>query len=239
MDNINKIDYSESIKYNADNTVNVPFSYAADWYINNVSMLKVCHLKHQNGNNCQRICDVIGECLSDCQNRNYKGNLKNAHDIHLCAHLSHNFTDVQLSQIIHINLDLSTRDMILKSRHTDHFTAKGIKMKILAPLNGASEKKIKETLNDQQKISNSNEPENSLAKYYQLTVSDEFWLCNGRDFGKVYIGLDDKYDLNIDHIPVLSVVIENNTGCGMPLAFALSNKENHMTIVLLKKSDLI
>ncbi|PKY38473.1 hypothetical protein RhiirA4_537325 [Rhizophagus irregularis] len=47
--------------------------------------------------------------------------------------------------------------------------------KILAPLNGASEEKIGEALNNQQNLcsKNPNEPENSPAKYYQLTVSDE------------------------------------------------------------------
>ena len=40
--------YTESIKYNPDGTVNVAFGRAADWYINNVPMLKVCRLKHQS-----------------------------------------------------------------------------------------------------------------------------------------------------------------------------------------------
>ncbi|PKB97860.1 hypothetical protein RhiirA5_432384 [Rhizophagus irregularis] len=79
-------------------------------------------------------------------------------------------------------------------------------------------------------IANPDEPEGSPARYYQLTVSNEFWLHNGKDYGKICIGLDGKYDLNIDRAPVLSIVIENNAGCGTPLAFALSNKENHMTI---------
>src|SRR5947199_6533740 len=157
------------------------------------------------------------------------------------THLPHNFPVTQTSQVTRINLDLSTRDMILKSRRADHHTAKEIKSKILAPLNGATEEKIKETLNDKQKlcsnnklrrlisrddkrtkgnigpwtflhnmvknslkssgavlyyqVANSNEPENSQSRYYQLTVSDEFWLRNGRDFGKICIGLDGKYDL--------------------------------------------
>ena len=71
-------------------------------------------------------------------------------------------------------------------------------------------------------VANSHEPENSSARYYQLTVSDEFWLRNGRDFGKICIGLDGKYDLNIDHAPVLSIVVENNAGCGTPLAFGMN-----------------
>src|SRR4051812_19236983 len=40
--------YTESIKYNPDGTVNVAFGRAADWYINNVPMLKVCRLKRQS-----------------------------------------------------------------------------------------------------------------------------------------------------------------------------------------------
>ena len=68
-------------------------------------------------------------------------------------------------------------------------------------------------------ISNLHEPEDSPFRYYQLTVSDELWLRNGRDFGKICIGLDGKYDLNNDHAPVLSIVLENNAGHGTPLAF--------------------
>ncbi|CAG8736943.1 12029_t:CDS:2, partial [Rhizophagus irregularis] len=79
-------------------------------------------------------------------------------------------------------------------------------------------------------IANPDEPEGSPARYYQLTVSNEFWLHNGKDYGKICIGLDGKYDLNIDRAPVLSIVIENNASCGTPLAFALSNKKNYMTI---------
>src|SRR4051812_37354446 len=100
-------------------------------------------------------------------------------------------------------------------------------------------------------IANPNEPENSPVRYYQLMVSDEFWLCNGRDSGKVCIGIDSKYDLNMDQAPVLSIIVENNAGCEMLLAFgnyfidllyfyilniiqsfvfflALSNKKNHI-----------
>jgi len=369
MDNINETNYRENIKYNTDGTVNLPFGHIVEWYLNNISMLKVCHLKHQSrqktpqlvkeeiieikrttdaidflewktkggtvkstnriddtiilttkgeellqeiqlglkrdkkclywvlycsgdGNNCQRMCGGIGECLLNCQNRAYKGNLKNTNDMHLChvrvilecqiswlntptplkitiqgTHVPHNFPVTQPPRVTRINLDLSTRDMILKGRRADHHTAKGIKSKMLAPLNGVSEEKIKELLNNQQKIcsddklrklivrddkrlkdnvgpwtilhnmvekilkpngfvlhyqiANPHEPENSPAKYYQLIVSDEFWLRNGRDFGKTCIGLDGKYDLNVDRAPVLSIVIENNAGCGTPLAFGM------------------
>jgi hypothetical protein len=181
------------------------------------------------------------------------------------SHVPHNISDTQQPHVTRINLNLSTRDMVLRGRRADHHTAKGIKAKMLAPLNGASEEKIRDALNNQQKvctndklrkliaqddkrlkdnvgpwtilhnmvektlkpngfvlhyqIANPNEPENSPARYYQLTVSDEFWLRNGRDFGKICIGLDGKYDLNIDRAPILSIVVENNAGCGTPLAF--------------------
>jgi len=42
---------------------------------------------------------------------------------------------------------------------------------------------------------------NAADRYYQLTVSDEFWLKNGRDYGQYYLGIDGKYDLNIDQAP--------------------------------------
>ena len=63
------------------------------------------------------------------------------------------------------------------------------------------------------------QPPDSSKRYYQLTVSNEFWLLNGRDFGKVCIGIDGKYDLNSDHAPVLSILVENAAGHGTPLAF--------------------
>ncbi|GBB97117.1 hypothetical protein RclHR1_02920002 [Rhizophagus clarus] len=78
-------------------------------------------------------------------------------------------------------------------------------------------------------IADINHPADSPERYYQLTISDEFWLRNARDYGKICIGIDGKYDLNL---PVLSIVTENNTGGGLPIAFALCNKENHHTIRL-------
>ena len=48
MNYINETNYSESIKYNANNIVNVSFGHAADWYISNIPILKICCLKHQS-----------------------------------------------------------------------------------------------------------------------------------------------------------------------------------------------
>ncbi|GET03954.1 hypothetical protein GLOIN_2v1542684 [Rhizophagus clarus] len=49
-------------------------------------------------------------------------------------------------------------------------------------------------------IADVNQPVDSPERYYQLTISDEFWLRNARDYGKICIGID--------------------AGCGLPIAFA-------------------
>ncbi|GBB93770.1 hypothetical protein RclHR1_22290001 [Rhizophagus clarus] len=59
-------------------------------------------------------------------------------------------------------------------------------------------------------IADVNQPVDSPERYYQLTISDEFWLRNARDYGKICIGIDGKYDLNLDRAPVLSIVTENS-----------------------------
>ena len=62
-------------------------------------------------------------------------------------------------------------------------------------------------------------PESSSEDYYQLTLSHDFWLKNGKNFGQFCIGIDGKHDLNNDKAPILTFVVENNTGSGTPLAF--------------------
>src|SRR5687768_1571713 len=110
--------------------------------------------------------------------------------------------------------------MVLKGRRADHHTAQGIKVKMLTPLNGATEEEIKKAFDNNKKICSNNklrkliarddkrlkdnvgpwtilhnmiekilkpngfvlhyqvaspdEHESSLARYYQLTVSDDF-----------------------------------------------------------------
>ncbi|UZO22615.1 uncharacterized protein OCT59_014975 [Rhizophagus irregularis] len=70
-------------------------------------------------------------------------------------------------------------------------------------------------------------PEDHPDHYYQLTLSNDLWLKNGKKFGNFCIGLDGKYDLNNDHALVLTMVIENNAGYATPLAFAIQTiKQN-------------
>src|SRR3954447_7393984 len=61
--------------------------------------------------------------------------------------------------------------------------------------------------------------ENQPDHYYQLTLSNNLWLKNGRRFGNFCIGIDGKYDLNNDHAPVLTVVVKNNARCTTPLVY--------------------
>lgn len=72
-------------------------------------------------------------------------------------------------------------------------------------------------------IADISQPVNSPDRYYQLVFSDEFWLKNARDYGKICFGIDGKYDLNLDRAPVLSIVTENNAGHGLPIAFGKLN----------------
>ncbi|CAB4395224.1 unnamed protein product [Rhizophagus irregularis] len=73
-------------------------------------------------------------------------------------------------------------------------------------------------------IADINQPADSPDRYYQLTISDEFWLKNACNYGKICIGIDGKYDLNLDRAPVLSIVTENSAGCGLPVAFGKPSK---------------
>ncbi|RGB39472.1 hypothetical protein C1646_811906 [Rhizophagus diaphanus] len=69
-------------------------------------------------------------------------------------------------------------------------------------------------------------------QFYQLTLSNELWLRNGKKYGQNCIGMDSKHDLNNDRTPVLVIITENNSGSETPLSFGISNKENQWTIKL-------
>ena len=80
---------------------------------------------------------------------------------------------------------------------------------------------------------------NNLIFHHQKTLysdfinwllSDDLWLKNAQDFEQSYIGIDGKYDLNIDRIPVLTIVTKNNAGFVTPVAFG--TKFNNIFIYL-------
>ncbi|PKY61806.1 hypothetical protein RhiirA4_432072 [Rhizophagus irregularis] len=148
-------------------------------------------------------------------------------------------------KISRLNLSRQVRDNIIVDRRSDHRTANSVKSKLLAPFNGAEENVLKEALTNQRQICNHDKLRSFLMRddrrlkenadekhFYQLTLSNEFWLQNSKKFGQECIGMDSKHDLNNDRAPVLVFVVENNAGSGTPLAFGLSNKENQWTIKL-------
>lgn len=245
-----------------------------------------------DGNSCQRVCGGIGECKEGCGNSELFNGLKNYQDMHLCqvrvkseVHFSSLTTSHPLlikiygthtpSNIIannsstpkieRLNLLKVVRDNVLLSRRADHRSAKGIKSKLLASVNGANEETLSQVITSQRVVCTDNKlkqlvarddkrlkdhvgswtilhnliietlkpkgyilyyqqpntlfPENSPQRFYQLTLSDDFWLKNTRDFGQICIGIDGKYDLNLDHAPVLSIVTKNKAGFATPVAF--------------------
>ncbi|CAG8591006.1 7080_t:CDS:2 [Ambispora gerdemannii] len=117
------------------------------------------------------------------------------------AHLPSHMIMSETSQISRINLTREKRDKIIISRHADHKTTKEIKGKLLTSLNNADENKLREALSNSREICDNktlkrfitrenrrlndntdlSKPEKTAEYYYQSTVSDEFWLKNGRD----------------------------------------------------------
>ncbi|PKB97279.1 hypothetical protein RhiirA5_468619 [Rhizophagus irregularis] len=258
------------------------------------------------GNSCERECGGIGSCKEACANYSLQNNKKNYRDMHLCklrvisesklswlskekplkikivgSHLPTNVLISHNPSVSRLNLSRQVRDHIIVSRRSDHRTANSVKLKLLAPFNGAEENELKEALKNQRQICNNDKLRSYLMRddrrlkensgpwtilhylvmdvlklkgfvlyyqqpdfsqpedekqFYQLTLSNEFWLRNGKNFGQKCIGMDSKHDLNNDRAPVLVFVAENNSGSGTPLAFGISNKENQWTIKLSIKA---
>ncbi|CAG8450024.1 15505_t:CDS:2, partial [Acaulospora morrowiae] len=82
--------------------------------------------------------------------------------------------------------------------------------------------------------------ENSADRYYQLIVSDDYWLMNGRDFGQHYLCIDGNNELNMDRATVLTIAVETLSGHSTPLAFALSNGDDkapvRITILAIREN---
>ncbi|CAG8507221.1 8491_t:CDS:2 [Scutellospora calospora] len=219
--------------------------------------------------NCQRVCSGFENCLPNYPNYKMKNNLKNSNDMHKCKvriitkvmlnmvrerfpiklyiesqHIPTNIFIQHESAVTCLNLSRTIRDQVILSRRADGHTAKEIKLKLLAPFNGAS----KEQLEQQEKYGTNifkekgfvlyyqqedqSFPSNSPEHYYQLTISDNMWLEQARNYGSFCFGIDAKYDLNNDRAPIHSLVVEDCGNWGTPIGFALSNKENINTIRL-------
>ncbi len=117
-----------------------------------------------DGNQYQRLCDSVRSYLKSCKNYNFLNNLKNGNNMHLCkvkvisecwlSWISSNFSlwitiqnqhkllSYQINpnniKISRINFTYIVRNMIATSWRIDHYTAKGIKSKLLKLFNNVS-----------------------------------------------------------------------------------------------------
>src|SRR6266542_4453186 len=139
-------------------------------------------------NSCQRVCEGIDKYKEGCK---FSNGLKNYQDMHLCqvrvkseVHLSSLTTSHPLLIEIHethaplniivnstpkierLNLLKSVRDNVLLSRRADHRSAKGIKSKLLASMNGVNKGTLSQALTNQRTICTDN-------KLKQLVVRND------------------------------------------------------------------
>ncbi|CAG8795424.1 38182_t:CDS:2, partial [Gigaspora margarita] len=145
-------------------------------------------------------------------------------------HIPTNVSIQHESAVTHINLSRNIRDQVILSRRADGCTTKEIKLKLLAPFNGISKEQLEQHNNyirddtgpwtilhrlsiEELKKSESvlyyqqedrTVTSNSSQHYYQLTVSDNMWLEQARDYGSFCFSIDAKYDLNNDKAPTYS-----------------------------------
>ncbi|CAG8831067.1 14848_t:CDS:2, partial [Cetraspora pellucida] len=109
------------------------------------------------GSDLQRSCGGISKCVETCNHYANEYNSKNPLDMHKCS--VRVITEVIISEV---DTDFPVH-MIIKGNHV--------------PQNIIQEKTVLSRIN-----LNTNAPENSSERYYQLTLSDDLWLQQARDF---------------------------------------------------------
>ncbi|RIA93464.1 hypothetical protein C1645_819316 [Glomus cerebriforme] len=128
-----------------------------------------------------------------------------------------------------LNLLRDVKVIIFISRRADHMSTKEIKAKLLASKNGANGITLSNALNKPKgyilyyQQPNLSFSEDSPQRFCQLTLSDELWLKNALDYGQICIRIDGKYDLNLDHALILSIIANNNADFANPIAFVDCN----------------
>ncbi|KAF0512380.1 gephyrin: PROVISIONAL [Gigaspora margarita] len=155
------------------------------------------------------------------------------------------------------NLRKSIRDQVILSWKADGYTAKEVKLKLLAPFNSILREQLEieeknrtnvclwpilhELILDELKKNgsvlyyqqeNQTTSLNLLQHYYQLTISDNMWLEQVCNYGSFCFGIDAKYDFNNDWAPIHALVVEDCRNWSTPIGFASSNKKNIYTIRL-------
>ncbi|GET01685.1 hypothetical protein GLOIN_2v1872702 [Rhizophagus clarus] len=169
-------------------------------------------------------------CWSWTINSEFPNGLKNYQDMHLCNE-PNIITNNTIPKIKRLNLLRGVYDNVLLSRRADHRSNKGIKSKLLASMNGANEEILSQELNNQKFICTDN-------KLKQFIAHDDKKLKNNSEFGQLYIGIDGKYDLNIDHTLVLSIIAKNKAGFAMPIAFDLPNNSGFQRVTVCSSAYL-
>ncbi|KAF0495988.1 proteophosphoglycan ppg4 [Gigaspora margarita] len=171
---------------------------------------------------CQRSCGGFGECVNECNHYSDQHNSKNPFDMHKCS--VRILTKVMLSEIdtefpvcmtikgIHVPQNIIQETTALSRINLNRETRDLAIKSHQADKHTTKEIKMK-----------------LLAAYNNALQMNWNQAC---DFGSFCFGIDGKYDLNHDNAPTLSLVVEDNAGFGMPIAFGVSNKENNHTIRL-------
>ncbi|PKK66245.1 hypothetical protein RhiirC2_853023 [Rhizophagus irregularis] len=180
-----------------------------------------------NGNTCQRACGGIGNCKKGFKSEVRITSLTKSHPLKITIQGNHVPQSMLLNstpKVQRFNFLRNVRNKILISRRADYMSTKEIKAKLLVSINGADENTLFNALNSQKVICTNDKlkqliahddkrfkdnAEDSPQRFYQLTLSDEFF----KECTRLWI-------------------TKNNAGFATPIAFGMSNKENNHTIRL-------
>ncbi|CAG8820073.1 21718_t:CDS:2, partial [Cetraspora pellucida] len=192
---------------------------------------RVQQIRANEESGCQRSCGGIGKCVETCNHYANEHNIDTDFPVHMIIKRNHVLQNIIQEKTVPSQINLS-RELLashnsasqneLEHLYHQHFICDELKLHQLIERDNLRTRRQVDT----------NAPENSLERYYQLTLSDDLWLQQARDFGFFCFSIDGKYDLNSNGALILSLVVEDNARYGMPIAFRVSNKENNYTIRL-------
>ncbi|CAB4484066.1 unnamed protein product [Rhizophagus irregularis] len=146
-----------------------------------------------NGNTCQRACGGIGNCKKGFKSEVRITSLTKSHPLKITIQGNHVPQSMLLNstpKVQRFNFLRNVRNKILISRRADYMSTKEIKAKLLVSINGADENTLFNALNSQKVICTNDKlkqliahddkrfkdnAEDSPQRFYQLTLSDEFF----------------------------------------------------------------
>ncbi|CAG8542009.1 16574_t:CDS:2 [Cetraspora pellucida] len=183
----------------------------------NKSMNRLDDIIELNNKGHEQACSGIREYKQECSIFWLKNNLKTNFDTHKCSVKI--ITKVMLSDVE----ESLPVQLFIEDTHRSLHILSGVEiaLKLLAPYNNTSKTDLRYMCKTNQLVTtelkkqgkviyyqcnDTSISENCSKYYYQLTVSDDIWLQQGQDF------------------------IKDEAGYVSPLAFGLSDKENHLII---------